>query len=267
MTFYALEVGAPDLETLQRRVRAAEAAGYAFVTFPDDPLRGGIEAGVRAAFLARRTSRIGLAPTLHTTTTEPFHLATQLASLDHASLGRAGWVVGATTDPAALATVGRTAVDPAEVADVVDVARQLWDSWEDDAIIRDVPTGRFLDPAKVHHVHFDSDRFSIVGPLITTRPPQGQVVVIGAAALGLTDRLDVVVVEPGEAAPPGEALVFASVSAAELSTLDRPLDGVLIRDDGGELPAVPHPSTAATLREALGLDRPVNRFAPAWSTR
>ncbi|GAA3286752.1 LLM class flavin-dependent oxidoreductase [Dactylosporangium vinaceum] len=265
--FYALEVDAPDPASLEARVRAAEAAGYAFVTFPDDPLRGGIEAGVRAAFLARRTTRIGLAPTLHATTTEPFHLATQLASLDHASLGRAGWVVGATSDPAALATVGRTEVDPAEVGDVVDVARRLWDSWEDDAIIRDVPTGRFLDPARVHHVHFESPRFSIVGPLITTRPPQGQVVVIGSPALGITDRLDVLVVEPGADVERGDALVFAAVPAGfDVSTLDGAADGVLIRDDGGELAPVPAPSTAATLRQALGLARPANRFARARGT-
>ncbi|WP_433223256.1 LLM class flavin-dependent oxidoreductase [Dactylosporangium sp. CS-047395] len=261
---FAAEVDAPDLATLELRVRAAEEAGYAFVTLPDDPLRGGVEAGVLAAFLARRTARIGLAPTLHTSTTEPFHLATQLASLDHASLGRAGWVVGATTDPAALATVGRSGVDPAEVADVVEVARGLWDSWEDDAVIKDVATGRFLDPARVHHVHFESPRFSVVGPLITPRPPQGQVVVIGPAALGITDRLDVVLADPAQGRPAGAPLVFASVR--DVRAVPPGFDGVHLLGAGDDLPPVQRRAAGPTLRETLGLPRPENRFALARRT-
>jgi alkanesulfonate monooxygenase SsuD/methylene tetrahydromethanopterin reductase-like flavin-dependent oxidoreductase (luciferase family) len=58
--------------------------------------------------------------------------------------------------------------------------RALWDSWEDDAVIKDVATGRFLDNDKVHHVRFEGASFSVIGPLITPRPPQGQVVVIAA---------------------------------------------------------------------------------------
>jgi alkanesulfonate monooxygenase SsuD/methylene tetrahydromethanopterin reductase-like flavin-dependent oxidoreductase (luciferase family) len=279
---FAAEADAPDLESLVRRVRAAETAGYAFVTLPDDPLRGGVEAGVRAAYLARRTTRIGLAPTLHTTTTEPFHLATQLASLDHASLGRAGWVVGAAAEPAALATVGRDAVEPGElreeVGDVVEVARRLWDSWEDDAVIRDLATGRFLDPERVHHVRFTSPRFSVAGPLITPRPPQGQVVVVGADTLGVTDRLDIALVDPGDghgddlagragrARAAGAALVFASVFAsvaasADVERLRGVVDGVHLRHDGGPLPSAPPRPPAATLRAALGLPRPANRYA------
>lgn len=225
---YATEADAPDIVSLERVVLDAERAGYAFVTLPDAPRRPGVEAGVRAAFLARRTTRIGLAPALHVTTTEPFHLATQLASLDHASLGRAGWVVGATTTPEDLATVGRTAVPDGEVGAVVDVARRLWDSWEDDAIVKDVATGRFLDPRKVHHVDFDGPGFSVVGPLITPRPPQGQVVVIGAADLAAADlaaagavALDVALVRAtdlgeladraAQAREHGAGLVFADV--------------------------------------------------------
>ncbi|GIJ57365.1 LLM class flavin-dependent oxidoreductase [Virgisporangium aurantiacum] len=184
-----------------------------------------VEAGVRAAYLARRTRRIGLAPTLHVTVTEPFHLATQLASLDHASLGRAAWVIGAENSAAALATVGDRPLDDAglrrEIADVVDVARALWDSWEDDAIIRDRAAGRFLDADRVHHVNFTGARFAVTGPLITPRPPQGQVVVIGADTLGVTDRLDVALVAAStvdetaerarQARADGARLVFAEV--------------------------------------------------------
>ncbi|MCU7727554.1 LLM class flavin-dependent oxidoreductase [Actinoplanes sp. KI2] len=227
----------------QAAARAAETAGFDLVTQADSalpPPGGGLrlEAGVRAAYLARRTRRIGIAPTLHVTVTEPFHLATQLASLDHASLGRAGWVVGADNSAAALATVGDRPL-PAEdlrreVADVIDVCRRLWDSWEDDAIIRDRATGRFLHADRVHHVNFAGARFSVTGPLITPRPPQGQVVVLGADTLGVTGRLDVALIaapsldevaeRARQARADGAPLVFAELDvllgAERLAGLD-----------------------------------------------
>jgi alkanesulfonate monooxygenase SsuD/methylene tetrahydromethanopterin reductase-like flavin-dependent oxidoreductase (luciferase family) len=191
-----------DPRSIKETVQIAERAGFAFAVFGDGPVPppagARIEAGVRAAYLSQLTRRIGLAPALHVTTTEPFHLATQLASLDYASHGRAAWVVGAANDGPARATIGAAPLDDGarsqEVRDVIDVARALWDSWEDDAVIRDVATGRFLDNDKVHHVRFDGASFSVVGPLITPRPPQGQVVVIAADSLGVADRADITLV-------------------------------------------------------------------------
>jgi len=226
--------GVLDVATLVQQVALAEAAGVALVTIADSPLPrgtggtpgGGIEAGVRAAFLSQRTRRIGLAPALSVTTTEPFHLATQLASLDHASLGRAGWVVSAENSAAALATIGASPLGEPEdlrqeLGDVIDVARLLWDSWEDDAVIKDTTTGRFLDPDRVHHVNFTGASFSVTGPLITPRPPQGQVVVLGADTLGVTGKLDVALIDAPDldaiagrarrAREAGAALVFAEL--------------------------------------------------------
>jgi alkanesulfonate monooxygenase SsuD/methylene tetrahydromethanopterin reductase-like flavin-dependent oxidoreductase (luciferase family) len=191
---------AVDPPLMTQAVTAAERAGFAFATFGDGPVPppagARIEAGVRAAYLSQLTRRIGLAPMLHVTTTEPFHLATQLASLDHASHGRAAWVVGAANDGPARATIGAAPLGDAtqEVRDVIDVARALWDSWEDDAVIKDKATGRFLDSDKVHHIRFEGASFSVVGPLITPRPPQGQVVVIAADELGVADRADITLV-------------------------------------------------------------------------
>ena len=68
-----------------------------------------------------------------------------------------------------------------EAADYVEVVRRLWDSWEDDAEIRDAATGRFIDRGKLHYIDFTGDYFSVKGPSITPRPPQGQPVV---SALG-----------------------------------------------------------------------------------
>ncbi len=293
---------AVDIEALAVQVSVAEAAGFALVTLADSPLPapppGRIEAGVRAAFLSRRTTRIGLATTLHATVTEPFHLATQLASLDHVSLGRAGWVVGAENSAAALATIGGHPLTAPElrreVADVIEVARQLWDSWEDDAVLRDVAAGRFLDPDRVHHVGFTGARFSVIGPLITPRPPQGQVVVLGADTLGVTEHLDVALVDAssrdelaaraGRARAAGVPLVFAELDVAfgteQPSTGRLRYDGAGFRDlagivDGVRLhpadPAIDLPRLAEalppgvaagpTLRDTLGLPRPANRFA------
>ncbi|MET0425635.1 MAG: LLM class flavin-dependent oxidoreductase [Actinoplanes sp.] len=251
--YLAVEIDGAGTSTGLTAATAAEAAGFTLVTIADSPLPppGGtrIEAGVRAAYLARRTGRIGLAPTLHTTLTEPFHLATQLASLDHASLGRAGWVVGAENSAAATATIGAEPLAPddlrREIADVIDVARQLWDSWEDDAVIRDRATGRFLDPDRVHHVNFTGARFTVTGPLITPRPPQGQPVVLGADTLGVTDRLDIALIaapdlaetaaRARQARSDGAALVFAELE-------------VLLGED--RLDAVTPPAASGRLRHA-----------------
>src|SRR6202167_2840512 len=156
-----------DPAAIKQTVTVAERCGFAFVTCGDGPLPppagARIEAGTRAAYLSQLTRRIGLAPALHVTTTEPFHLATQLASLDHASHGRAAWVVGAANDGPARATIGAAPLDDVarsqEIRDVIDVARALWDSWEDDAVIKDAASGRFLDNDKVHHVRFEGASF------------------------------------------------------------------------------------------------------------
>jgi alkanesulfonate monooxygenase SsuD/methylene tetrahydromethanopterin reductase-like flavin-dependent oxidoreductase (luciferase family) len=147
-------------------------------------------------------------PVATVTHTEPFHVSKSIATLDFVSHGRAGWQarVSATTHESAL--FGRRDVSDVddlftEAADVVDVVRRLWDSWEDDAVIRDVTTGRYVDREKLHYIDFVGKRFSVKGPSITPRPPQGQPVV---AALAHAPRIyqfaatsaDVVFVTPAD---------------------------------------------------------------------
>lgn len=210
-------------------VTTAERAGFTFATFDDSPLppRGGLrlDAGTRAAYVTTLTDRLGLAVTANVTTAEPFHLAAQLASLDHASHGRAAWVVAADGSAAALATVGGSRLDPDalhhEVAESVEAVRLLWDSWDDDVVIKDVATGRYLDPDKVHHVDFTGTRFSVKGPLITPRPPQGRPVVLAPDTLAEAARPDIVLVggtglddvraRAARARETGARLVFAEV--------------------------------------------------------
>ncbi|MDT7805989.1 MAG: hypothetical protein QOI78_9422 [Actinomycetota bacterium] len=227
-------------------VTTAESGGFSLVTFDDSPLPpvGGfrLDATGRAAYVSTLTDRIGLAATSNVTTAEPFHLAAQLASLDHASHGRAAWIVAGDGSAEALATIGGSKLDPAalhrEVADVVEVVRRLWDSWDDDAVVKDVTTGRYLDPDRVHHVDFTGATFSVKGPLITPRPPQGRPVVLAPDDLAEAARPDVVLVggtgledvrrRAQRARASGAPLVFAEVE-------------VLLGTDAPDVPAERRP--------------------------
>ncbi len=124
---------------------------------------------------------------MDTAYTEPFHVSTQLASLDYVTGGRAGWIATADDDRAAAAAVGRRHVTGAglarEAAASIEVSRRLWDSWEDDAVIRDVASGRYVDAGKLHYADFDGPGYSVKGPSIIPRPLQGQVPVLVPASL------------------------------------------------------------------------------------
>jgi alkanesulfonate monooxygenase SsuD/methylene tetrahydromethanopterin reductase-like flavin-dependent oxidoreductase (luciferase family) len=197
-------------------VREAEAGLLDLVTFEDalslqstdrqapdertDQVRGRLDAVQVAARVAPLTRSIGLVPTAVVTHTEPFHLSKAIATLDFVSTGRAGIRVKISASPAEAAHFGRrvppvvgtlAADDPTtqaalrelfdEAADWVEVLRRLWDSWEDDAEIRDVATGRFIDRSKLHYIDFEGRSFSVKGPSITPRPPQGQPIVAALA--------------------------------------------------------------------------------------
>ncbi|SOJ53096.1 Nitrilotriacetate monooxygenase component A [Mycobacterium simulans] len=151
-------------------------------------LAGRGDAALVAARIAPVTRHIGLIPVATVTHTEPFHVSKSVATLDYVSHGRAGWQprVSVTAHEAAL--FGRGSVNPdelfSEAADYVEVVRTLWDSWEDDAVIRDVATGRYIDREKLHYIDFKGKHFSVKGPSITPRPPQGQPVVAALAHAG-----------------------------------------------------------------------------------
>ncbi len=155
-----------------------------------DPRRlaGRGDAVLVAARIAPATHHIGLIPVATVTHTEPFHVSKAIATLDYVSHGRAGWQarISATAHEAAL--FGRRDVSQVplfdEAVEYVDVVRRLWDSWEDDAIIRDVTTGRYVDTDKLHYIDFAGPYFAVKGPSITPRPPQGQPVVAALAHAG-----------------------------------------------------------------------------------
>ncbi|HEY4017618.1 MAG TPA: LLM class flavin-dependent oxidoreductase [Pseudonocardiaceae bacterium] len=196
---------APDALLTPRRVRdvarIAENSGFTLVTLDDDLLPPGPSPDIvgrigsveRAAFIAAATSVIGIAPVVSTTYAEPFHLSSQLASIDHISAGRGGWVVGQSADPEAARAWGRPLVGDRrrEARDSTQVVRDLWDSWEDDAVIRDVATSRYLDRDRLHYIDFTGETFAVKGPAIVPRPPQGQLVVFAADGLLPPELVDV----------------------------------------------------------------------------
>ncbi|UCJ15501.1 LLM class flavin-dependent oxidoreductase [Pseudomonas sp. MM211] len=137
--------------------------------------------------LAAVTERIGLIATATTTYNEPYHIARKFASLDHLSKGRAGWnlVTSVVSDEAW--NFGReTHVEHADrygrAEEFHDVVKGLWDSWDDDAFLRDKDSGVYFDPDKLHVLGHKGEHFSVRGPLNVSRPPQGHPVLVQAGA-------------------------------------------------------------------------------------
>jgi alkanesulfonate monooxygenase SsuD/methylene tetrahydromethanopterin reductase-like flavin-dependent oxidoreductase (luciferase family) len=212
-------------------------------TAPDGPdgrtdqVRGRLDALLVASRIAPLTRHIGLVPTTSVTHTEPFHVSTAVATLDHVTGGRAGWRPRVSARRSEAAHFGRRdlpTLDPAhlddpatvrligdlfaEAGDAVEVVRRLWDSWQDDAEIRDVATGRFVDRDRLHYIDFTGRWFSVKGPSIVPRPPQGQPVVAALAHSSVpydfaARHADVVFVTPTDAGH--AAAIVAEIRATE----------------------------------------------------
>jgi alkanesulfonate monooxygenase SsuD/methylene tetrahydromethanopterin reductase-like flavin-dependent oxidoreductase (luciferase family) len=213
-----------DADYWLAQVQLAERGLLDFVTFEDrfelqrdgygpqtpriDQLRGRLDAVLIASRIAPLTKNIGLVPAIVAAHTEPFHISKAIATLDYISTGRAGLRVqgGGSNDEAKLfgrrtfpEITGDVFSDPEltraierlfdEAADYIEVVRRLWDSWEDDAEIRDVATGRFIDRDKLHYADFVGEHFSVKGPSIVPRPPQGQPLVSVLAHAAIPYRL------------------------------------------------------------------------------
>ena len=135
--------------------------------------------------LAAVTDRIGLVATASTTFDEPYHVARRFASLDHISAGRAGWNIVTTANPDAALNFGlEEHVEHGEryhrAREFYDVVTGLWDSFADDAFTRDVESGQFFDPARMHVLNHKGEELSVRGPLNIARPPQGWPVIVQA---------------------------------------------------------------------------------------
>jgi alkanesulfonate monooxygenase SsuD/methylene tetrahydromethanopterin reductase-like flavin-dependent oxidoreductase (luciferase family) len=216
------ESGLLDFVTIEDSL-ALQSSRYNGPDGRTDQVRGRLDAVLIAARVAPLTSHVGLVPTATVTHTEPFHVSKAIATLDFVSTGRAGWRAQLSR-PAENAHFGRRESQPLRIADLknpevqaemtdrfdeaadfVEVVRRLWDSWEDDAEIRDVSTGRFVDRDKLHYINFEGKWFSVRGPSIVPRPPQGQPLVTALAHASVVYRFgarsaDVVYVTPRDVA-------------------------------------------------------------------
>jgi len=193
----AESAGAFDPAFLQDVARKLEAARFDFFflgdalassadmqhQFPSQMVR--LEPFTMIAYLAAVTEKIGLIVTANTTYSEPYHIARMTASLDHLSRGRVAWNVVTGADVRAALNFSREQhwdnakrYDYAE--EFVGLVKDLWDTWEEEAFVRDKATGEYVDSSRVHPLHHKGGFFSVAGPLNVARPPQGQIPLLSA---------------------------------------------------------------------------------------
>jgi alkanesulfonate monooxygenase SsuD/methylene tetrahydromethanopterin reductase-like flavin-dependent oxidoreductase (luciferase family) len=234
----------PDLRTGPAAAKTLD--GHAdFALVPDG--FDGLDGLEFASWLGPLTTHLGLVPEVRVTHLEPFHTATASATLDYAARSRAGLAVGISHTAAEAELFGRREPAPAlaawaEAGVIIDVIRRLWDSWDDDAIIRDQATGRYIDRDRLHRVGAQLEdstgtEYSVLGPSITPRPPQGHPPIVVRA-------------EPGnEAARAAADIVLVDEAAGEVSLEDlrSGLDPAV-----AVLTVLPAPRTRAEVAELVG---------------
>lgn len=180
----------------ERLAQSAERGLFDAVFFADGQSAGDVGAGPRwflepltaLAAMARATENIGLISTVSATFYSPFHAARMLASLDHISAGRIGANVVTSMFDAEARNHGLEAMPGhaqryGRAAEFIEVALGLWDSWADDALVRD-RAGFYADRALVRPSHHEGDHFRVDGPLNVPRGPQGRPVLFQAGASG-----------------------------------------------------------------------------------
>jgi len=192
----AVPDAAINLDYYKQLTRRAEAAKLDFVFFGDGlyisekshpNFLNRFEPLTLLAALAMDTKQIGLAATLSTSYSEPFTVARQFASIDHISDGRAGWNI--VTSPLEGSALNYSKSEHPQhdlryrmAAEYMEVTMSLWDSWEDDAFVRNKETGQFIDPDKLHRVNHKGEFFSVQGPLTISRSKQGRPILIQAGS-------------------------------------------------------------------------------------
>ncbi|MET8361714.1 LLM class flavin-dependent oxidoreductase [Micromonospora sp. NPDC005171] len=226
-------------------VRDAEQAGVDAVLLEDDQAIGGgvpargFEASTLAAALAVTTSRIGLVVTISTEHLAPYHVARRLASIDYLSGGRAGWLADSPEGEPQAANYhrppGKPAADDvtvqrARAAEFADVLAGLWDSFSDDAFLRDRESGVYFRTERLRQLDHKGEHFDVAGPLNIGRPPQGCPVLVrrlsGPADVTFAGtRADVAIVAGGDSADLSQIRTQLRLAAG---TAGRPEGAVLL---------------------------------------
>jgi FMN-dependent oxidoreductase (nitrilotriacetate monooxygenase family) len=185
-----------NLDYFKTLTRRAEAAKFDFAFFGDGlyisekshpNFLNRFEPLTLLAALAMVTTHIGLAATLSTTYSDPYTVARQFASIDHLSNGRAGWNIVTSPLEGSALNYSKPAHPEHDLRyrmadEFLDVTKGLWDSWEDDAFIRNKAAGVFFDAAKMHRLNHKGEFFSVQGPLNIARSRQGRPVLIQAGS-------------------------------------------------------------------------------------
>jgi FMN-dependent oxidoreductase (nitrilotriacetate monooxygenase family) len=200
--------------------------------------------------LSAVTERIGLIATVSTSFNEPFNVARKFASLDHLSGGRAGWNLVTSSGNGEAHNFNRSehldhSLRYERAGEFYDVVTGLWDSWDDDAFLRDKASGIYHDPAKLHVLDYQGKHFQVRGPLNVARPPQGWPVVVQAGASEAGKEL---------AARTAEVIFVAHQTFGEARDFYRDIKGRLARygrqpDDLKVMPGI-FPVVGRTLAEA-----------------
>ncbi|WP_050425076.1 LLM class flavin-dependent oxidoreductase [Bradyrhizobium tropiciagri] len=193
--------GGIDIDHYALLAALAEDAAFHFLFLADSPSvaeqdnaaiarvskNDGFEPITLLSALSSRTREIGLVATATTTYHQPYHLARMLASLDHLSRGRAAWNIVTSGYNSEAPNFGEKELPEHEMRyararEFVDVVKGLWDTWEDDAFVRDKQSGIFADTTKLHLLNHKGHYLSVRGPLNIARPPQGYPVLVQAGA-------------------------------------------------------------------------------------
>ncbi|MFF3226943.1 LLM class flavin-dependent oxidoreductase [Nocardia suismassiliense] len=216
-----------------QRARAAQLAGIDALLLDDrqSVKPGGpaeLEAGTLAAALAVVTTGIGLVPAICAQHLAPYHVARLLATLDHLSGGRAGWELRASTEDGETANYhgdGPAPVDRqlSRAAEFTDVLCGLWDSFDDDAFLRDRASGVYFLPERLHTLDHRGGHFEVAGPLNIARAPQGYPVLVRRAdspgAVADAGRVaDVVIVPADQASEISGAVIESALGAGRART-------------------------------------------------
>lgn len=193
--------GGIDIDHYAHLAALAEAAAFHFIFVADSPSiidpdeatiarsgrNDGFEPITLLSALSSKTQNIGLVGTATTTYNQPYHLARLFASLDHLSRGRAAWNIVTSGFRSEAANFGETEVPDhdtryARAREFVEIVKGLWDTWEDDAFVRDKQNGIFADTTKLHLLNHQGNYLSVKGQLNIARPPQGYPVLVQAGA-------------------------------------------------------------------------------------
>jgi FMN-dependent oxidoreductase (nitrilotriacetate monooxygenase family) len=201
----ALTDAALDIRLWKRMAQAAERARIHFMFWADGiavrhSARDDDELSYNARIdvyepltligaLSAVTEHMGFVASASTTYNDPYNIARKFASLDYVSEGRVGWNVVTSWSEQEAYNFGRDAhmehaLRYRRAEEFVDVVFGLWDSWEDDAFIRDKVGGQYFDPAKLHTLNHRGETFAVKGPLNVARPIQGYPVIAQAGSSG-----------------------------------------------------------------------------------